>query len=420
MYVTRLDIPWSATSFPLEGVLVKDNDDIVKLSRFTKFVYVDESKSLSAGMPNLLLSIAEKPDYFKQNIQSNSSFRPWKKFCTQRYTVNKPIAQEMANARSILKKVDESLELLRRDPQLSSIKSLQALTQTSESIAESIADNPDALVWVCKIERTRKTIFNHLVRTSIWASLMARSMGLQKSAFKVLVQAIFLSGVGKMSLRKKDWLGCKLPEMGEEYARWTQLAIERLAHSNLDSRVINTLANMNERVNGIGYPNGKVGRAIPYLAQIASLVETFDLIMWPMLSKSRKSVGQALSRLYCYRDMLFDGELIEALISAVGLYPPGTHVELSNGARGIVVEHSVERRIRGTVAVTHDEDGYRLFNYKIVRLGESDYKDVIIKKESLENDINEEDLAQINQLIASYQQGLMSKIGLSFRSIVSR
>ena len=176
---------------------------------------------------------------------------------------------------------------------------------------------------------------------------------------------------------------------------------------------------MNERYDGSGYPGRILQDRTPYLAQIAGLVETFDLLLHPMLCRKRRAFGQALSKLYCFRDSLFNAELVEEFIIATGLYPAGTIVVLSNGCRGVVIEQTKDRRIRATVAITHDAQDYRLLRYEIAQLGHGKFLDVTIKQEANLHQINAEDMKKINLLVSKYQQGIMTNILTSTKHLLS-
>ena len=151
---------------------------------------------------------------------------------------------------------------------------------------------------------------------------------------------------------------------------------------------------------------------------MAGLIETFDLTLYPMYSTKKTSIGDVLQILYRQKDNVFDGGLVDELIQAIGLYPAGTQVELSNGMRGVVIEQSKDRRIRATVALTHDAEDYHLLKYKVVQLGKGEYESVIIRRETLNHQLNYQDMHSINRLIRMYQRNLVSKLFIGASSMM--
>lgn len=414
MYVTALTVPWSATEFPLEGILIKSSLDIVKISRYGNHVTIDQNKSHSSkAVKKLVLSKTIT------NTQTNSK-NIWRRLCTEKYKVEKPIARQLKSAENLLVRVHDVFEELKKDLLRVELHSVEKIKSVSYGIVSSLLENPDALLWLTKVKIQQGKIYDHIIRCAIWATLMGRSMGIKQSSLNIMIEAILLSGIGKAYLPRTVWRKHRPAEMKPEFAISINITLEKLSHCHVDHRVLTIIANMNERYDGSGYPGRNLQDRTPYLAQIAGLVETFDLLLHPMLCKKRRAFGQALSQLYCFRDSIFNAGLVEEFIFATGLYPSGTIVVLSNGCRGVVVEQTKDRRIRATVAITHDAKDYRLLRYEIAVLGEGKYQEVTIKQEANLHQINGDDMTKINQLVSKYQQGTVTNILASTKQLLSR
>ncbi|WP_196139399.1 DUF3391 domain-containing protein [Aliikangiella sp. G2MR2-5] len=407
MYVTKLQVPWSATPFPLEGVLVENNEDIIELTQYGNSLFIDQSKSLQSTTPSLLENISDQTGVFVGLEESRKKLRSWRKYCNRKYQIQRPLNKELIRATYLFERFFKVINAIRRDPEIRSVKNTRELEAVSKGIVDSIIGHPDALVWLSRVKTCGSAVFDHCLRTAIWASLVGRSMGLIKSALQQLNQAILLSGVGKIYLDKKDWQHCDNPDIHPDFAKWSSIALKKLAHSKIEKKVLIILANMTERLDGSGFPHQKQGRAIHYLSQIAGLAETFDLCMYPIRQNRRRTVGQSLCRVYWCRDRLFDADLIEELIQAVGLYPAGSAVELSNGEKGVVIEESKERRIRARVIITHDKAGRFKRKPQVVNLGGRNYREVIIRQESAELPLNGQQSKCLNKALLRYHFGFI-------------
>lgn len=414
MYVTSLAVPWSATEFPLEGVLIRSSLDIVKITCYGNQVTIDQSKGHSnKAVQTLALS--------KTTSKKKTNSRTiWRKLCTESYRVEKPLAKQVKPAEKLLDRVHDVFGELKKDLMNIELRSVEKIKVISHCIVSSLLENPDALLWLTKVKIQQGRIYDHTIRCAIWATLMGRSMGLKQVSLNTMIEAILLSGIGKAYLPRAVWKNHSPAEMKPEFAISVNTTLEKLSHCHVEHRVLTIIANMNERYDGSGYPGRNLQDRTPYLAQIAGLVETFDLLLHPMLSCKRRAFGQALSKLYCFRDNLFNASLVEEFIYATGLYPAGTIVVLSNGYRGVVIEQTKDRRIRATVALTHDAQDYRLLRYEIAILGQGKYQDVTIKQEANLHQINNNDMKKINYLVSKYQQGIVTNILSSTRSLLSR
>jgi len=174
--VSRLEIAWCATEFPLQGVLIKSRQDILKVSSYGRTVTIDLSKSKSELKKNTQLPYVQKTRTAHTIKVHKQVQRPWRKFCRQTYEINKPIAQEIVQAKKLLIRVDEAFSELKTELKQISPQKVATIKAVSNEIVASLLDNPDALLWLTKVKAEKSKIYDHTVRTSIWAILMGRSI----------------------------------------------------------------------------------------------------------------------------------------------------------------------------------------------------------------------------------------------------
>ncbi|MEC4671038.1 MAG: HD domain-containing phosphohydrolase, partial [Nitrospirota bacterium] len=104
-----------------------------------------------------------------------------------------------------------------------------------------------------------------------------------------------------------------------------------------------------ERVNGTGFPDGLKGESIHLLAKIVMVADVYDdLCNNPQLDKSL-TPHEALSTVYARRQDEFWEEAVLALIQNLGIYPPSSIVELSDGSIGMVCSINLLDRLRPTL-----------------------------------------------------------------------
>jgi hypothetical protein len=68
------------------------------------------------------------------------------------------------------------------------------------------------------------------------------------------------------------------------------------------------------------------------------------------------------------RGKLFDGALVEEFIQAVGIYPTGTLVKLSDNSVGVIYEQNRLRRLQPRVLLVLDGEGRRLKPFERIDL----------------------------------------------------
>lgn len=418
MYVSQLEIPWIATEFPLQGILVRNTQDIFNLSNYGKTVTIDQSRSLEKVQTGRSLPFSLNKSTTNSKSHRMQAKTLWPEYGEQNYRKTGPISSEIVQAHTILTQLIHIFDDIKLDLNRLDFEKTEELKSVSNDLVSSLLTNPDALLWLTKVNTSNRSVFEHTIRAAIWATLMARSMGLSQHMLYTLNLAVLLSGIGKSLLNTIVWHNYNHRAMQLDYSMWSTLTLENLAHcKNIGNRVISVIANMTERYNGSGFPKQRQTDEIPLLAQIASLAESFDLILQPIFSVKKMTFSRAISELYDLADTLFDGALIEEFVQATGLYPVGTHVLLSNGYYGVVIEQTKIRRIRATVVLTHDTAFRRLSRFKIIRLGEGRYHDVIIinEAEQMVDELVKGDLIKVNRLIGNYHSNFFLRILYFFR-----
>ena len=87
---------------------------------------------------------------------------------------------------------------------------------------------------------------------------------------------------------------------------------------------------------------------------IASLVDCFDALTHPRPYGEAVSPSNALTMLYNWRDVYFDGPLVEQFIQCIGIYPVGALVELYSGETAVVISQNQAMRLMPKVMVVLD------------------------------------------------------------------
>ncbi|WOT03919.1 HD-GYP domain-containing protein [Shewanella youngdeokensis] len=91
--------------------------------------------------------------------------------------------------------------------------------------------------------------------------------------------------------------------------------------------VLDIVLHHHEAADGSGHPDGLKGDAIALTTQIVALVDDFESI----LRVKGRSPQVALGYLFKNRTAKHSPALISAFVKALGIYPPGTLVQLTNG-----------------------------------------------------------------------------------------
>src|SRR5262249_9886553 len=106
--------------------------------------------------------------------------------------------------------------------------------------------------------------------------------------------------------------------------------------------VIAIIEQHHECMDGSGYPRKTQGRWISQLVRVVAIANVYDNLCNPLDVEKALSPKDAMAHLFrAYAEKL-DPDLVKTFISVMGVYPPGTVVQLSDDNIGLVV--AVDRR----------------------------------------------------------------------------
>ena len=350
MFVCGLDRPWLETPFLLQGFSVQNQHDIDTLQSLCKYVYVDVLQSLN---PERLASI---PDAQPSSRRREPLF-PHKKRKIYQDTVS--MAEEILTAQSITTDLNNSVKSIWNDLKNTRSIDIPKLQKSVDPMLDSVLRNPDACLWLARMKGKGDYIYKHSVSASIWAAALGRQLGLPRQDLADLAIGSLLFDVGKLQLpsellEKKERL---TPEEFNVIKTHVELGLELLEKTEgITQQVRDMVGSHHERYDGSGYPFGLIGNDIPIFARIAALVDCYDAITSERPYCTPLSPSTAIKKLYEWRDIDFQAELIEEFIQAIGIYPAGTLVELSNEEIGIVLSEYRTRRLRPKVLIIMDAE----------------------------------------------------------------
>jgi hypothetical protein len=120
-------------------------------------------------------------------------------------------------------------------------------------------------------------------------------------------------------------------------------AAQALRDRGIDDAVwLQAVAQHHEARDGSGYPDGLKSEAISREAQIVSLADRYCALVCARAYRPAFSPRRAIKELHERASQAIDPALIGSLISAIGLFPPGAYVRLSNGETGVVVRRLLD------------------------------------------------------------------------------
>ncbi len=360
MYVSAIDRPWSETPFPLQGFHIQTETELKELQRLCNWVKIDLHRSRKLDLATLSKSSnptdpcaqygdnTPKPSREIINLKIRAIQNPTP------YQTRYQLARELRTAKKLQKRFNDRFTKVLNNIRPNGRMQLEHLRVISSDLVESILRNPDAFTYLNRMEKFNHSIFSFSIRIATWAVLMGRHLHISKDVLNDLAVASLLCKVGYLSLSSIlfEEKGTPSPQVEEVLKASLLKGVKQLQDAKtFSSRIIKTVSYHLERFDGSGYPRGVAGRHIPFLAQIVGLCDYYETITSYDFRDDPYGSTDAIRELYRLRNKGFDPHLVEEFIQAIGLYPTGSVVKLSNQQIAIVSEQNPKARLKPKVTL---------------------------------------------------------------------
>jgi hypothetical protein len=128
-----------------------------------------------------------------------------------------------------------------------------------------------------------------------------------------------------------------------------------MSSSGMYGGAIDVAHSHHERLDGNGYPRKLTAEKITPYTRIVTIVDMYDAITSDRVYQRGRTHLEAINIMTKMCGTHLDSGLTYKFIECLGIYPPGSIVEMSNGEIAIVVEAN-EKRLKPKIILLLDED----------------------------------------------------------------
>lgn len=374
MYVSRLDVPWVQTPFPIQGFHISKQEELDQLSLYCNKVYIDRFLSKIDVRSSLSLTPKNHTENDKYDAKTRRLMNEKARFkpAVENYIASSKLRKEVNKAGHLYDQISGKMSVIFKDMMQNGFINMSEVRSASTEMVKSVLRNPDALAWLCRISEDNQALHEQAVRSAIWGIIFARHLGLSRHDLRDIGTALLLAPIGKCKLPKELLYGTLTAEEYTLYQGHISLTLEETEKMFSSSHQVNyILSAYCERNNGTGYPRNLIGNRIPFLARVAGMAHYYEELINPLPGKEALTPVEAISNLYNERGNLFQKELIETFIQAIGIYPTGSLVKLTNNAIGVVMEQPENSRLRPKIVIVKDSMNIKLDKPQIVKLSDN-------------------------------------------------
>jgi len=195
----------------------------------------------------------------------------------------------------------------------------------------------------------------HAVNVAVISMLMGRTFGLAEDEMHDVAVGALMHDMGKLELpervrhRDENFTQAERELYQDHVTRGVALA----RTMGLQPGAIQLIAQHHEHADGSGFPLKLTSDRMTTAARVVSLINRYDNMCNPHVPSRALTPHEALSQLFAQGKSRYDTAILGAFIRMMGVYPPGSTVQLTDDRYAMVVSVNSSRPLKPKVLV-HD------------------------------------------------------------------
>ncbi len=234
-------------------------------------------------------------------------------------------------------------------------ESLHKANELIDSMVDSILCAPDLAIHVMGDKTGGEELYYHSLNVTMLSMMIARDIKLPAPLASALALGALLHDIGHKNI--PDKILTKIEPLTKAERNFYELhgvyGVEIAQRLGVPGPCLAIISDHHEAFDGSGFPGKIKGEKIGVLPQIVAIANTYDELCNPPNIAAALTPHEALSTMFARLKGKFEPKLLQVFIRCLGVYPPGTIVELSNGLIGMVATVNTAAPTK-PVLVIHD------------------------------------------------------------------
>ncbi len=232
-------------------------------------------------------------------------------------------------------------------------KTVEQASQLVEQIADSILSAPDLAIHVMGDSIGGEELYFHSLNVTMLSLMMARDIKMPNEAVQALGMGALFHDVGRREIPASILMKTDPLTQAERnfYEMHCQYGVEIGKKLKFPPATLAIIHEHHEMYDGSGYPRRIKAEAIHLLARIVAIANYYDELCNPVNIANALTPHEALSTMFAKLRTRFDPKLLQVFVRCLGVYPPGTVVQLSNGAIGMVATINTAKPMKPMIVV---------------------------------------------------------------------
>ena len=232
------------------------------------------------------------------------------------------------------------------------------LCNAADNIISFILEEDKIIEKVFDIKERHADIYEHSISICSLAIVTALKLGLEISKIHDIGVGCLLHDIGlrytTVRYSNQDMAKMKKQEL-VEYKKHPVYGFSSLKNETWLSELSKSIILYHhEKLDGSGFPLKT--RDIPYECRIVNICDAFDEMICGIGCK-RMKVYEAVEYLKSFRNISYDGVILDVFLGFTAVYPAGSHVLTNEGELGVVLYQNKDFCDRPVIRIIKDRQG---------------------------------------------------------------
>jgi putative nucleotidyltransferase with HDIG domain len=344
----HLDLSWMEHPFTFSSFKIKNDDQLETLRQLGLLrIRVEPGKSACAPLPAVSRDDESAPPVVPAPVESEAA-REKKTRIEQLNRIKRDIAEV---EREFLQAADTVRNLARNVYSRPQEARQEAENLVGRMVA-SILSRGDVMIHAIN-EKLGEDAYFHSLNVTVLSLTLAKALGMGAEESRDLGMGAIFHDLGKVEIPPKILMKTDPLTKAEQsfFEMHCEYGLDIATKAGLSKQAADIVMQHHEYIDGSGYPGKLKADKISPLSKIVCIVNAYDNLCNPHRLADALTPHEALSHMFTAKRNKFDAVMLQAFIHCLGVYPPGTIVQLSNEMPGLVISANSARPLRPNVLV---------------------------------------------------------------------
>lgn len=354
-----IDLPWFKHPFTLNSFKIKSKEQLreVRALKLASYHYDPERSDFPADAAAVAATDTATPAVSNSPVADPAPARAHDAAMATKHSRIRLLEvrrENVANVERAFGKATTVMKNLNRNLLAKPQETLDEMGGLVGQMVDAFLISPEATLHVMSEKAGGEEVYYHSLNVTILSMMLAREMGMTEAEAHDLGMGAMVHDIGLIEI--PDRVLKKPPEEYNNAERTLRAQHVDYGHTlcqkiGITAGAMAVVTQHHELADGSGYPKGLKADAMSRVARLVSMVNFYDGLCNPVDINKAMTPHEALSFMFAQRRGKFDAQALQLMIKNLGVYPPGSIVQLSNEAIAMVTSINPRKPLRPWVQV---------------------------------------------------------------------